>query len=120
MNSFVRTFVVVCLCFLVFPARAQDTTTNAVTMTKERQEIKSLVAAGKLDEALTLAQRWVLTNETLYGVESTNTAIALAWVAAVYSQMGDWAKAEPLCQRVLTITEKELGPEHPETLMAVN
>ena len=29
--------------------------------------------------------------------------------------MGDYAKAEPLFQRALKISEKALGPEHPDT-----
>ena len=29
--------------------------------------------------------------------------------------MGDYAKAEPLYQRALKISEKALGPEHPDT-----
>ncbi len=34
--------------------------------------------------------------------------------------MGDYAKAEPLYQRALNITEKAVGPDHPATAQALN
>ena len=34
--------------------------------------------------------------------------------------MGDYAKAEPLFQRALKIREKALGPDHPDTALALN
>ncbi len=41
--------------------------------------------------------------------------LALALLSA-----GDYAEAEPLLQRALTISEKTLGPEHPETAAGLN
>ena len=35
-------------------------------------------------------------------------------------EFGDYAKAEPLYQRALKISEKALGPEHPDTATSLN
>ncbi len=48
-----------------------------------------------------------------------NFGIAIAAICMslglLYRSMGLYAKAEPLYQRALTISEKQLGPDHPDT-----
>ncbi|MFZ3327054.1 MAG: tetratricopeptide repeat protein [Methylocella sp.] len=43
-------------------------------------------------------------------------ATSLNNLAALYDDQGQYAQAEPLYQRALTIGEKALGPEHPDAL----
>jgi len=41
-------------------------------------------------------------------------------LAELYRSLGDYAKAEPLCQRSLAIKEKTLGPEHLDVALTLN
>ena len=41
-------------------------------------------------------------------------------LAEVYRQTGQFAKAEPLYRRSVTILEKALGPTHPEVALALS
>ena len=41
-------------------------------------------------------------------------ATSLNNLAGLYSNQGQYAKAEPLYERALAIYEKALGPEHPD------
>ena len=41
-------------------------------------------------------------------------------LAAVYRNMAQYKKAEPLFQRALAVTEKSAGPDHPNTAWIVN
>jgi CHAT domain-containing protein/Tfp pilus assembly protein PilF len=99
-----------------WPVEAEATNSPVETL----DQIQALRKAGKSSEALRLAQRWIVTNETLYGSESPNAAKPLACLANVYTDMGEYAKAEPLYQRSLKITEKALGPDHPDTVISLN
>ena len=49
-----------------------------------------------------------------------DTAVSLDNLASLYREMGDYAKAEPLCRQALEIRQKVLGPEHPDTLIGLN
>jgi tetratricopeptide (TPR) repeat protein len=72
-------------------------------------------------------------NEKALGPEHPDTAISLNNLMTLYLSMGDYveaeyprlqraayAKAEPLYQRALKITEKTLGPDHPATGTSLN
>ena len=47
------------------------------------------------------------------GPEHPNVALSLNNLAGLYHDLGNYAEAEPLYRRALTIVEKALGPEHP-------
>ena len=48
------------------------------------------------------------------GAEHRDVANSLNNLAELYRAQGNYAQAEPLYQRALTIWEKALGPEHPQ------
>ncbi len=53
--------------------------------------------------------------EEKLGPEDRYTGVSLNNLAELYCSMGDYAKAEPLYQRALRISEKTFGSNHPET-----
>ncbi len=52
--------------------------------------------------------------EKVYGRQHLKTASAISRVAESYIDLGEYAKALPLHERVLAIREKAMGPDHPE------
>jgi Tfp pilus assembly protein PilF len=48
------------------------------------------------------------------------TATTLNNLAMLLQGQGECAAAEPMFQRALEISEKVLGPEHPDTLISFN
>ena len=47
-------------------------------------------------------------------------AVSLNQLAELYRNQGKYAEAEPLYQRALAVSEKTLGPEHPQVAMVLN
>jgi len=47
-------------------------------------------------------------------------ATSLDGLARLYADQGQFTKAEPLYERVLTIREKALGPEHPDVATSLD
>ena len=47
-------------------------------------------------------------------------ATSLNNLALLYSDSGDYARAEPLYKRLLAIREKALGPDHPDVATSLN
>jgi tetratricopeptide (TPR) repeat protein len=84
------------------------------------QKIEELRSAGKLREAVPIAEQVLKYCEKNYGPEHAETADALNDLAFLYSSMNDQAKALPLYQRALKIREKALGPDHPYTAISLN
>src|ERR1700730_5158349 len=73
---------------------------------------RQLWGAGKFAEALPLGERALELQERVWGTDHPDLAFPLINVAVIKFFQGDYAKAEELCQRGLTIDEKALGPEH--------
>ena len=48
------------------------------------------------------------------GPDHPDVAKSLSGLALLYQAQGNYAEAEPLYRRSLTIYEKVLGPEHPD------
>jgi hypothetical protein len=53
------------------------------------------------------------------GPDHPDVATPLINLAALYSEQGLYAHAEPFCKRALTIMEKALGPEHPNVIRSL-
>ena len=96
----------------------------AVTLDPENTDY--LYAAGEMARTLARypdAKRWL---ERLLAIqqEKNPNSIDLAYVqhdlAWLYHDMGEYAKAEPLYQRSLTIREKALGKDHPLVAATLN
>jgi len=78
-------------------------------------QIKSLVKAGKYEEARRLAQLILNRQESRLGPEAPEVAASLQRLANLEMLLQHWLKAIALYQRALQIREKVLGPEDPMT-----
>ncbi|MCQ2386198.1 MAG: tetratricopeptide repeat protein, partial [Clostridia bacterium] len=58
--------------------------------------------------------------EKQYGEESKETLSAFSRLAVIYSDLGEYGKAEELDEKVYALRKKVLGEEHPDTLKALN
>ena len=54
------------------------------------------------------------------GDQSTRLSLFLTLTASAHDDMGNYSTAEPLYRRALTVQERVLGPEHPDTLTSIN
>jgi tetratricopeptide (TPR) repeat protein/CHAT domain-containing protein len=78
------------------------------------QKIQELENAGRLGDALALAQKFVALARQRYGEDHTEYATAMSWLGVLYYSQRDYAEAEPLYKHALAIDEKALGPDHPD------
>ena len=69
------------------------------------REVGQLYDAGQYDEAIPLAKRVLTICEKTLGPNHPDVAGPLNYLALLYAAKGDYAKAEPLYQRALAITE---------------
>lgn len=58
-------------------------------------------------------------NEKLINMSSRIIALSFSNLAESYRSTGDYKKAEPLYKQALSIREKALGPDHPDTTMSL-
>jgi CHAT domain-containing protein len=84
----------------------------------ELETLSSRVAAlyrqGKFFEALPLAERYETDAKALYGENAPKYATALSWLATLLQATNRLAEAELRFRRALAISEKSLGPDHPD------
>lgn len=66
--------------------------------------------------ALPFAKQWVATNETVYGVDHTNTAKAIDLLADIYNNQGNYKNAGSLYERSLRIQEASASKNDPKLL----
>ncbi|SLM47423.1 Kinesin light chain-like protein [Nitrospira japonica] len=83
-------------------------------------KVMLLYDSGKYTEAISLAKRALVINESALGQNHPTTAASLNNLATLYHLTGAYAKAEPLYERALAIREKVLGPQHPTTATSLN
>jgi esterase/lipase superfamily enzyme len=76
------------------------------------QRIVELYGAGKYNEALPLANRYVASIEHIVGNDHLSYASAISLLARLHQAQGHFTEAETLIKRALFIHERELGPEH--------
>lgn len=103
------------LLFGPFLSIAQGASSKSPIAEMESQ-LTELVKAGNKAEAISLAKRWVSTNETTYGVAHTNTLTSQDDLAWVYENLGENTNALALYEKSLKTREKTLGSAHPDTL----
>ena len=81
-----------------------------------KQQVQKLYGEGKLAEAIPLAWPGART----ICEERTEFAGALGSLAVVYNAQSQYREAEALYKRALAITEKALGPDHPDVGALLN
>jgi tetratricopeptide (TPR) repeat protein len=84
------------------------------------QQVYQLIAQGKYQEAIPIAERAVELANRVYGPENLGMAQSLNNLALVYQDMGEYAKAETLYQETLRICQKLPGREHPDTATSLS
>src|SRR5271165_5955931 len=94
---------------------AEDDDPNALN-----QQVNQLIAQGKYQEAIPIAERAIEVSKRVRGPEQPETAAALNNLGFLFQKIGDYPKAEPLLQEALRIRQKVLGPEHPDTAASLN
>ena len=85
-----------------------------------QQKTDELDHAGKYRDAIPIAQDALKLVESTKGPESLESGAACDKLGALYLENGDYAKAEPLYERALRISEKALGREHGGTRTSLN
>ena len=84
----------------------------AVDLGKLSQEIEQLRQAGKIAEAIPVAEKAVAATERLRGPNHPDVAKALDTLAELYIAQSKYAEAEPLLKRSLAILERTAGPDN--------
>jgi len=76
------------------------------------EEVEKLERAGRLNDALPLAQQYVALTRQRYGEDHAAFATAIGWLGQIYYDKKNYLEAEPLFLRELAIDKKALGPDH--------
>jgi tetratricopeptide (TPR) repeat protein len=98
--------VLVVNLYVVAPSAAQQ-----FEMSSLNAQISRLSEAGKLSEAIPLAQRVVEISKSTFGQNHTRIVPALNNLAALYTRLGRFADAELVYMRALSIRETSLNPD---------
>ena len=72
-------------------------------------EARRLRAQGKLDEAITAAEKMLAIEREVLGAEHPEVAVSLEWLAQVYIEREDFAAARKARQEVLALRGKLHG-----------
>jgi CHAT domain-containing protein/tetratricopeptide (TPR) repeat protein len=108
-------YVIAAMLFIGFVAMRSD---GAVSQTRDLIELdnrlNALWRAGKLGEAIPLAEQLLQKSQRRLGSEHPATAVALNSLASLLTEQGRETEAEPLYQRAIAILEKRLGHEDRE------
>ena len=75
-------------------------------------EAQRLRAQGKLDEAITAAEKMLAIEREVLGAEHPEVAVSLEWLAKVYIEREDFAAARKARQEVLALRGKLHGRNH--------
>ena len=104
------------------PVWAQPGTRKAALeeATRLNDAVVKLLAGGKYDEAMPLAQRALELREKALGHDHPDVATSLNNLALLLKVKGDYVGAEPLYRRALAIRERALGPDHPSVALSLN
>ncbi len=88
---------------------ARDAGSEWASLYQERAEY---AVSGNYDQALIVAKRALDVAQTAVGPEHPDVAICLNNLAFIYLLKNQYALAEPLCNRAITIYEKALAQEN--------
>jgi hypothetical protein len=75
------------------------------------REVGQLRQAGRRQEAIAAAERYVEAARRKHGADHLQTGIATGWLGGLLSESNRLAEAEPLMRRALAIYERSNGPE---------
>lgn len=89
---------------------------------REATELSFLVGTylyqhSRLIEAESILNLDLKITKKLYGPKGIETAKSLNNLSLLYQVQGKYEQAEPLVQRALAISEQQLGPNHPDTII---
>ncbi len=89
---------------LISQANANDPRLDALD-----GRLPSLLNAGRITEAMPLAQQYLQIAGAKYGQESGEFAWGLRWIGQVYRFQDQYAKAEPYFKEAVRLREKAFG-----------
>jgi tetratricopeptide (TPR) repeat protein len=93
---------------------------RAGDLTKLNQQIEQLKQAGKIADAIPLAQRAVVASERQHGRNHPDVAKALDTLAALYIEENKLVEAEPLLKKSLAIQERATPPNSSDLARALD
>jgi tetratricopeptide (TPR) repeat protein len=95
------------LCLLPVQAQEQPPELEAIY-----QRGLQLYEAGKVAEAVPIAEEYIAVAAAKFGKEHPLYATGLGYLGVLYEALNRPSEAEPLFKRALSIKEKALGPDH--------
>jgi len=107
------------LMLLDSPALAQQAPESAEAETL-KADVDLFYRAGRLDEAIALAERALSIQERALGPDHPGVVDAINQLALLYLTVDDYGVAEALFERVLEITTDALGPGDPAVATTLN
>jgi tetratricopeptide (TPR) repeat protein len=90
---------------------------EATNLIKEAQQVSD---AGRMDQAIGLAERALAIREKILKSNHPEVAQSLQLLAGFYYAKRDFAKTESLYLRALAVEEKALGTDHPDVASALD
>src|SRR5215470_12134391 len=106
------------LIISVLPSVAQERPPEFEQM---YQRSLAFYQAGKIPDAIAVAQQFIELAVTRYGEQDPLYATGLFYLATLYKAQDRTAEAERFFKRALAIKEKALGPDHAELVdIAIN
>ena len=79
-----------------------------------RRQVSQLHQAGRRQEAIAAAERYVEAARRKHGADHLETGKATSWLGGMLVESNRLAEAEPLMRRSLAIYERSFGAEHSE------
>jgi tetratricopeptide (TPR) repeat protein len=76
------------------------------------QQVQKLRAAGKLTEAVEVAEKWLVLERRLFGDQDERVILPLQWLAMLHEDRGDFAAARMARREGLAIQTRRLGAGH--------
>ncbi len=120
-NRVVGVVVALAACWVVALAEPPLTVEQKERL-KERDrhqaDVEKAERAGQLIEAITAAEKMLAVERQVLGDANEDTSGSLTWLARLYSEKGDFAKARAAADEAVTIQAKLHGGEDWQTLAA--
>jgi CHAT domain-containing protein/Tfp pilus assembly protein PilF len=108
---------VVVLAATLESAAQQDGTAELDALGRRAEALRK---AGKLTEAIKVAQKRLALARTRFGATHLEMANPMNDLAVLYQATGQYARAEPLFRRSLEISEAKLGKDHLDVAVSLN
>jgi len=107
-----------CIFALAEPSLSPEQKERLKERDRHQAEVQKAERDGKLAEAIAAAEKMLAVERQVLGEAHEDTAGSLDWLARLYSETGDFAKASAAADAAVTIQAKLHGGEHWQTVAA--